>query len=443
MKELLKGLTNEDVYNKPDFKPVLPSYEPIKQIADKLGQSVIGQEEACTQLARAVLRASSGLGDPNRPMGVFLFVGPTGVGKTEMSKALAGWMSPGKDWKEHYQRIDCTEFQEPHAISKLIGSPPGYLGYGDPPLLDSKRLKNGMVICFDEVEKAHPNLWKLQMQIMEEGKLTTNKRTTQNQAEIEVLDFSKTIIILTSNAGAQQLHNARTGRDTTIGFRTSDAPGEDIQKVAMNALGKTFQGYPEYLARMDAIVPFNDLKPEHYLKIVDKFMDEINSTGHHHYLALTNETKIYLLEKAVQKDWGARNIRHALDQFIIAPFSEIEYSGVLKGDSPVVAVYDQKLAFYTSDIEPVVPTVIKVTREVKKKEPINPQIVTSKGGGLDNEERTQIDRSREIPKAFEDGASRIIFSLSDILRGQGFDPEKHQIEPTFLITKREGDLPKE
>src|SRR5690606_13251137 len=228
----------------------------MKYLAENLAKKVIGQEEAVTKVAKAVRRSRAGLKAKSRPIGSFLFVGPTGVGKTELTKTLAEELFGSKD---AMVRLDMSEYMERHSVSKINGSPPGYVGHEEAGQLTEKVRRNPYsIILLDEIEKAHPDVQHMFLQILEDGRLTDSQGRT--------VSFKDTVIIMTSNAGTGE-------KRIQVGFDRSNALKETS---ILDTLGSFFK--PEFLNRFDAIIEFNALNKEHLLKIVDLLLGELSDT---------------------------------------------------------------------------------------------------------------------------------------------------------------------
>jgi len=257
-------------------------------------KKVIGQEEAVKKVSKAVRRSRAGLKSKNRPTGSFLFVGPTGVGKTELAKTLAEELFGDKD---AMIRLDMSEFMEKHSVSKLIGSPPGYVGHEEAGQLTEKvRRKPYSIILLDEIEKAHPDVMHMFLQIMEDGRLTDSQGRT--------VTFKDTVIIMTSNAGVGE-------KQKVMGFGTSSAVEE---ASILQSLGSFFK--PEFLNRFDSIIEFSALKKEDLLQIVDIMIHDLDETLAANGLSLdvTNEAKQRLIELGYHPTFGARPLRRVLQE---------------------------------------------------------------------------------------------------------------------------------
>ncbi len=291
----------------------------LLQMEEGLHKRVIGQEEAIDTIARAVRRARAGLKDPKRPIGWFIFMGPTGVGKTELAKALAEFMFGSED---ALIKIDMSEFMERHAAARLVGAPPGYVGYEEGgQLTEAVRRKSYSVILLDEIEKAHPDVFNMLLQILEDGKLTDAKGRT--------VDFRNTIVIMTSNVGATLLN-----REAAIGFMQNKdkakAAANEYELMKDKVLGElknTFK--PEFLNRIDAIIVFHSLRQEHVRQIVDLMLARVRTqlTEQQVELIVDDEAKDFLVEKGYDPSYGARPLRRTIQNLVEDPLAE----GLLQG----------------------------------------------------------------------------------------------------------------
>ncbi|TFG03515.1 MAG: ATP-dependent chaperone ClpB [Promethearchaeota archaeon] len=273
--------------------------EKLLKMEDRLKRRVIGQDEALKKISNAIRRSRAGIQDPNRPIGVFIFMGPTGVGKTETAKALAEFLF---DNENAMVRIDMSEFMEKHSVARLIGAPPGYVGYEEGGYLtEAVRRRPYSVILFDEIEKAHPEVFNILLQIMDDGRLTDGHGRT--------VDFKNTIIIMTSNVGSQYILESR-GEDNEVN-----------RELILNTLRNYFR--PEFLNRVDDIVIFDFLKKEQIKKIVDIQIQNLNKTLAEHKLTveLTEKAKEFLAEKGFDPDYGARPLKRAIQDYIQNPLS--------------------------------------------------------------------------------------------------------------------------
>ncbi len=272
----------------------------LKALEPSLKSVVFGQDQAVELLARAIKRSRAGLGHPERPIGSFLFIGPTGVGKTELARQTAQVLGIG------FLRFDMSEYMEKHAVARLIGAPPGYIGYDQGGLLTESIRKNPhCVLLLDEIEKAHPDLFSILLQVMDHASLTDN---TGRKA-----DFRHVILIMTSNAGAREMEAH------SIGFVPSD---QDSRHKGEEALKGLFS--PEFRNRLDAIIPFGHLSHEHMLLIVDKFMRELQGqlAAKKIHLELTPEARSYLARRGYDPKFGARPLARVIQQEIKDPLSE-------------------------------------------------------------------------------------------------------------------------
>jgi ATP-dependent protease Clp ATPase subunit len=358
VKELLRGLSSQDIRQQPDFHKVEPDYRTIDEISNSLQGTIFGQEKACNQLARAVTRSMAGFSDPRRPEGTFMFLGPTGVGKTEMGKALAKYLY-GDKWEKRFLRVDCTQLQESHSVGRLKGSEPSYVGYGDNNILITPDFLNrGGIVLFDEIEKAHPVIWRWLLPVMEEGQqkaLVPKGDGGRYSSELAELNFANTYLIMTANVGADKLHKAKLGQG--LGFHIQNQSA-DLESIGMTELRKAFEGMPEFLGRLDSTVVFQDLERPQYERIFNKFIDEINADqrGGQNYLAVTHELRDYVLDHAATGQYGAREIRHAINQHILDKAAEIKFSGVLKSGQPLIGDWeDSTVIFWTSDLHEATP----------------------------------------------------------------------------------------
>lgn len=272
---------------------------------------VIGQDEAIVKITKAIRRSRVGLKDPSKPIGSFIFLGPTGVGKTELAKALARYLFDSED---ALIRIDMSEYMERFSVSRLIGAPPGYVGYEEGGQLTEKvRRKPYSVVLLDEIEKAHPDVYNILLQVLDDGQLTDGLGRK--------VDFKNTLIIMTSNIGVRQLKDFGQG----VGFQTKarqDAQEENTKAVIQNALKRTFS--PEFLNRIDDVVVFNPLGKEEIFKIIDislrSLMKRLNNMKYE--LVLSSEAKDFVADKGFDPNFGARPLNRAIQKYIEDPLSE-------------------------------------------------------------------------------------------------------------------------
>jgi ATP-dependent Clp protease ATP-binding subunit ClpC len=272
---------------------------------------IIGQNEAITKVVKAIQRNRVGLKDPSKPIGSFIFLGPTGVGKTEMAKALARYLFDSED---ALIRIDMSEYMEKFSVSRLIGAPPGYVGYEEGGQLTEKvRRKPYSVILLDEIEKAHPDVYNILLQVLDDGQLTDSLGRR--------VDFKNTLVIMTSNIGVRQLKDFGQG----VGFATKarqEAAEEHSKTIIQNALKRTFS--PEFLNRIDDVVIFNSLGQEEIFKIIDITLKDVHKRleGMNYKLSLTDEAKQFLAEKGFDPQFGARPLHRAIQKYLEDPLAE-------------------------------------------------------------------------------------------------------------------------
>ncbi len=290
----------------------------LLNLEENLHKRVIGQNEAIELVAKAVRRARVGLKNPNRPIGSFIFLGPTGVGKTELSKALAESIFSHEN---NMIRIDMSEYMEKHSVSKLIGAPPGYVGYDEGgQLTEAVRRKPYSVVLLDEIEKAHPDVFNILLQILEDGRLTDGKG--------KVVNFKNTIIIMTSNVGA---HNIK--KQKNVGFFTDDnwdKEYDSMKESILEELRATFK--PEFLNRIDDTIVFHKLRKEDMLKITNIMLKEVKRRLDENeiYIEFTDESKDYIINKCDVKEFGARPLRRVITKEIEDKISEELLNGKIK-----------------------------------------------------------------------------------------------------------------
>ena len=290
----------------------------LVRMEEYVGKRVIGQKEAISAVSNAVRRARSGLQDPNRPIGSFIFMGPTGVGKTELAKALAEFIF---DSEQAMVRVDMSEFMEKHSVARLIGAPPGYVGYEEGGFLtEAVRRRPYTVVLFDEIEKAHPEVFNVLLQILDDGRMTDGHGRT--------VDFKNTIIIMTSNVGSQWINElANTDR-------------EEMERRVNEALRATFK--PEFLNRVDEIIVFHNLTPDQIGAIVDIQMDRLTARleAHHIDLELAESARRLLAEKGYDPAYGARPLKRAIQRYIENPLSLEILKGHIQEGSKIRATAD-------------------------------------------------------------------------------------------------------
>jgi ATP-dependent Clp protease ATP-binding subunit ClpC len=282
----------------------------LLKMKEELGKSIVGQDEAINKLTKAIQRTRAGLKDPARPIGSFIFLGPTGVGKTEMAKVLAKYLF---DKDEALIRIDMSEYMEKFSVSRLVGAPPGYVGYEEGGILTEKvRRKPYSVVLLDEIEKAHPDVFNILLQVLDDGILTDSLGRK--------VDFRNTIIIMTSNIGARDIRNMGQG----IGFSASDSDFDyaQMKSTIQDALKKVFN--PEFLNRIDDVLTFRPLEKQDIFKIIDILSDElfvrIRNLGYE--LELTKGAKDFISDKGFDQKFGARPLKRAIQKYVEDPLAE-------------------------------------------------------------------------------------------------------------------------
>ena len=311
----------------------------LLKLEDTLHDRVIGQDQAVVAISKAIRRARVGLKSPNRPIGSFIFSGPTGVGKTELAKALAEAVFGSED---NMVRVDMSEFMEKHSTSKLIGSPPGYVGYDDGGhLTEIIRKKPYSVILFDEIEKAHPDVFNIMLQILDDGRLTDSKGRHIN--------FKNTIIIMTSNVGASMITST-----SKLGFAVADDAAKDkyekLKDTVMEEMKKAFR--PEFLNRIDDIIVFAHLSKPEIREIVDLMFNDLfkRLEAQNLQIEVTDEVKDYLAEDGYSEAYGARPLRRLIQKKIEDGLAEEILAGQYSaGQKIVLKLEDKKIIFVSED----------------------------------------------------------------------------------------------
>ena len=309
--------------------------ERLLKLENTLHDRVIGQSEAVSAVAKAIRRGRVGLNDPNRPIGSFLFLGPTGVGKTELSKALAYAMFGSES---SLIRVDMSEFMEKHTVSKLIGSPPGYVGYDEGGQMSEKVRRNPYsVVLFDEIEKAHPDIFNVLLQVLDDGRITDSTG--------RVVDFKNTVIIMTSNAGAQNIIQPKN-----LGFMSQadeKKDHENMKNKVMEEVKRLFK--PEFLNRIDDIIVFHTLSKDEIGQIVDLMINSVNKRTLEQMkisIELDMDAKDYIVSKGYDSKYGARPLRRTIQNEIENVLAEKILEGEVKNGSKVlVSCKDGKLSF--------------------------------------------------------------------------------------------------
>jgi len=307
----------------------------LRNLEEDLRKRVIGQDEAISAVARAIRRSRAGLKDPKRPIGSFLFLGPTGVGKTELAKALTAELFGGEG---NLIRLDMSEYMEPHTVSRLFGSPPGYVGHDEGgQLTEQIRRRPYSVILLDEVEKAHPEVFNALLQIMDDGRLTDGQGRT--------VDFKNTVVIMTSNAGGSDLKRAmRIGFAKRNEEDMRDEQHEAIRSKAMEGLKRMFR--PEFINRIDQIVVFHSLGKEELYRIVDLLLNQVRVrlSDQGIGLVVSDEARDFLLKEGFDEEYGSRPLRRAIQTYVDDTLADALLAGELApGETALLTVHDGQM----------------------------------------------------------------------------------------------------
>ncbi len=303
----------------------------LLKMKDELKESIIGQDEAVQKVVKAIQRNRAGLKDPNKPIGSFIFLGPTGVGKTQLAKVLAQYLFDSVD---NLIRIDMSEYMEKFSVSRLVGAPPGYVGYEEGGQLTEKvRRKPYSVVLLDEIEKAHPDVYHILLQVLDEGQLTDSLGRR--------VDFRNTIVIMTSNIGTRQLKEFGQG----VGFSTKareEHRDDHFKSIIQKALKKTFA--PEFLNRVDDVVMFNSLSRDDILKIIDIELEGLRQriTNLGYEFRISPAAKNFLAEKGYDIQYGARPLKRAIQKYLEDPMAEAIIKANIKEGDAIVVGYDKK-----------------------------------------------------------------------------------------------------
>jgi len=306
----------------------------LVRMEERLHERIVNQGEAVTAVSEAIRRGRVGLKDPKRPIGSFIFLGPTGVGKTELARALAQFLFDDED---AMVRLDMSEYMEKHTVSRLVGAPPGYVGYEEGgQLTEAVRRRPYRVILFDEVEKAHPDVFNILLQLLEDGRLTDGHGRT--------VDFKSTVVIMTSNLGTEEFQRQ------AIGFgRRDEADEQKMRKTVESALKQTFR--PELLNRIDDVIIFHPLDEEHLKSIVDLLIAEVEKrlAERNIKLEVSDEAKAWLVKRGYDPVYGARPLRRAIQRYVENPLSTRILQGEFKeGDAVAVGLQEDNLRFTTT-----------------------------------------------------------------------------------------------
>ncbi len=313
----------------------------LRKMSIDMAGMVVGQEDAISKVVKSIQRNRVGLKDPKKPIGTFIFLGPTGVGKTELARSLARYMFDSED---SLIRIDMSEYMEKFTVSRLIGAPPGYVGYEEGGQLTEKvRRKPYSVILLDEIEKAHPDIYNILLQVLDDGQLTDGLGRK--------IDFKNTLIIMTSNLGARQLKEFGEG----VGFATASRMAhsdENNKAVIEKALKRTFS--PEFLNRIDDVIVFNSLTKENIFSIIDILMKgvlkRLNNLGFS--LEITPEVKEFLSDKGYDSQFGARPLHRAIQKYLEDPLAEEILASNIKNGDTVMAALDKESGKVVFEMRP-------------------------------------------------------------------------------------------
>ena len=320
---------------------------PVQKLAEKeserllklegiLHKRLIGQEEAVTAVAKAIRRGRVGLKDPNRPIGSFLFLGPTGVGKTELCKALAEAMFGSED---AMIRVDMSEYMEGHSVSKMIGSPPGYVGFEEGGQLSEKVRRNPYsVILFDEIEKAHPDVFNVLLQVLDDGHITDSKGRK--------VSFKNAILIMTSNAGAQRIVDPKN-----LGFAAEKSEKKDYEKMKSSVMEEVKKNFkPEFINRIDDIIVFHQLNDENMKEIINLLSSNLNKRCESQLgikLTISNVLKEHLVKKYADQKMGARPLKRAIQSEVEDALAEELLQKKVKPGDTVTATYKNDKVIFT------------------------------------------------------------------------------------------------
>ena len=303
----------------PVTKLVEGEREKLLRLKETLGERVVGQDQAVQLVTEAVWRARAGIKDPNKPIGSFLFLGPTGVGKTELAKSLAANLF---DSEEHFIRIDMSEYMEKHSVSRLVGAPPGYIGYEEGgQLTEAVRRNPYSVVLLDEIEKAHPDVANILLQLMDDGRITDSQG--------RIVNFTNTIVILTSNIGSGYLAN--TTGDVT----------EQEESLVMSALHQHFK--PELLNRLDDIIMFHSLTTHHFMKITEKYVKQLQQRLHEQEIELQVDKSViqWIVEEGTDAAFGARPLKRYIQRYLETAVAKLLIGGTVLPGSTVVAKMEE------------------------------------------------------------------------------------------------------
>jgi len=321
----------------PVSKMMQSEKEKLLNLEDELHKRVVGQDEAITAVADAIRRSRAGLSDPKKPIGSFIFLGTTGVGKTELAKALADYLF---DDEHMMTRIDMSEYQEKHTVSRLIGAPPGYIGYEEGgQLTEAVRRKPYQVVLLDEIEKAHPDVWNILLQVLDDGRLTDNKG--------RVVNFKNTIIIMTSNLGSDIIQENFAG----VNEKNKEEVVERTKLEVMNRLRQTIR--PEFLNRVDEIILFQPLMRNEIKAIIKIQLEGLTQLVANSGIQLkfTDYLIDYLAENGFDPQFGARPLKRLIQKEIINRLSKKILAGEIDKSHPVLADVFDRMVVFRNDVE--------------------------------------------------------------------------------------------
>jgi len=370
----------------PVFKLTEAETQKLMRMEEELHKRVIGQHAAIEAVSKAIRRSRAGLKDPKRPTGSFIFLGPSGVGKTELARTLAEFLFGDE---EAMVRIDMSEYMEKHSVSRLVGSPPGYIGYDEGgQLTEAVRRKPYSVLLLDEIEKAHPDVFNILLQILEDGRLT--------DAQGRTVDFRHAIVIMTSNVGAADI-----AKNTGIGFTVGDEAGgvtyDDMKTRIMGELKKVFR--PEFLNRIDEVIVFHKLTKDEIMEIVDLLLLRIRESmaGRELSLNLSQEAKEFLVDKGFDPAMGARPLRRAIQRYIEDPLSDAVLRAEMEPGSTIEVdrMSDEDRAKLGEATDGEVPEVniTVIAPKTRKRQPV---AVGAKGEGEDAAETPALPEDPEV-----------------------------------------------
>ena len=388
----------------PVFKLTEAESKKLMRMEDELHKRVIGQNMAIEAVSKAIRRSRAGLKDPKRPTGSFIFLGPSGVGKTELGRTLAEFLFGDE---EAMVRIDMSEYMEKHSVSRLVGSPPGYIGYDEGgQLTESVRRKPYCVLLLDEIEKAHPDVFNILLQILEDGRLT--------DAQGRTVDFRNAIVIMTSNIGASEI-----ARNTPLGFALSDETGmtyDDMKNKITGELKRVFR--PEFLNRLDEVIVFHKLSRDEIKTIVELLMRHLRESMAERQLQieLAEDAKDFLVEKGWDPAMGARPLRRAIQRYIEDPLADEVLEKPIKSGSTVLVERDEELRDKAKAGEAEETLKITILPPVDKPPEAEEKPVPVGGGGNDDEGSAGEDGEADESDSDDSNASRLSALDSSSLR---------------------------